>query len=250
MPHKEIGEVLKVFGIKSSGSHKERRQRLWLHLNYDSRRMTIENLAEMNRDDLHEMCKSLELELTGNRTVLMGRVAGVLTSQMRGGGESSAASRGMESQPRLRQLSKQRKRTLPRFQLRLLMRISGHSLTSTSRGFWRLTPNWYRQSVQPCPRGPSHYSRQSGGSRENGRDYSEEPRGLLGEAEKDLLLRLADRRGWPIDEQFVRHRVLMVATNIAEVKGASMASDENTIRAMEDAESTIERIRSKLSSLD
>ena len=42
----------------------------------------------------------------------------------------------------------------------------------------------------------------------------------------------------------------MVATNIAEVKGASMASDENTIRAMEDAESTIERIRSKLSSLD
>ena len=30
MPHKEIGEVLKVFGIKSSGSHKERRQRLWL----------------------------------------------------------------------------------------------------------------------------------------------------------------------------------------------------------------------------
>ena len=86
MSHKELGEVLKVFGIKSSGSHKERRQRLWLHLNYDSRRMTIENLAEMNRDDLHEMCKSLELELTGNRTVLMGRVAGVLTSQSRGWG--------------------------------------------------------------------------------------------------------------------------------------------------------------------
>ena len=74
--------------------------------------------------------------------------------------------------------------------------------------------------------------------------------GSWGEAEKDLLLRLADRRGWPIDDQFVRHRVLMVATNIAEVKGASMASKENTIRAMEDAESTIERVRSKLSSLD
>ena len=86
MPHKEIGEVLKVFGIKSSGSHKERRQRLWLHLSYDSRRMTIENLAEMNRDDLHEMCKKLELDLTGNRTVLMGRVAGVLTSQINGWG--------------------------------------------------------------------------------------------------------------------------------------------------------------------
>ena len=59
MPHKEIGEVLKVFGIKSSGSHKERRQRLWLHLNYDSRRMTIENLAEMNRDDLQRCARAL-----------------------------------------------------------------------------------------------------------------------------------------------------------------------------------------------
>ena len=74
--------------------------------------------------------------------------------------------------------------------------------------------------------------------------------GSWGEAEKDLLLRLADRRGWPIDEQFVRHRVLMVATNIAEVKGATMASAEKKIQATEDAESTIERIRSKLSSLD
>ena len=74
--------------------------------------------------------------------------------------------------------------------------------------------------------------------------------GSWGEAEKDLLLRLADRRGWPIDQQFVRHRVLMVATNIAEVKGASMASEENSSREMENAESTIERIRSKLSSLE
>ena len=30
MSHQELGETLKVFGIKSSGSHKERRQRLWL----------------------------------------------------------------------------------------------------------------------------------------------------------------------------------------------------------------------------
>ena len=86
MPHKEIGEVLKIFGIKSSGSHKERRQRLWLHLNFDSRRMTIERLAEIDREKLHELCQYLELPLTGNRTVLMGRVAGVLTSQSKGWG--------------------------------------------------------------------------------------------------------------------------------------------------------------------
>ncbi len=82
----EIGKVLKIFGIKSSGSHKERRQRLWLHLNYDSRRLTIGYLAEMNRDNLHQLCKELELELSGNRTVLMGHVAGVLTSQLNGWG--------------------------------------------------------------------------------------------------------------------------------------------------------------------
>ena len=75
-----------MFGIKSSGSHKERRQRLWLHLNFDSRRLTVEHLAEMDRDELHEMCQRLELPLTGNRTVLMGHVAGVLTSQANGWG--------------------------------------------------------------------------------------------------------------------------------------------------------------------
>ena len=86
LTHKEAGAVLKVFGIKSSGSHKERRQRLWLHLNFDSRRLSVENLANMERDELHELCLRLELPLTGTRTVLMGHVAGVLTSQGRGWG--------------------------------------------------------------------------------------------------------------------------------------------------------------------
>ncbi|MEC7686714.1 MAG: hypothetical protein VYB47_04020, partial [Candidatus Thermoplasmatota archaeon] len=86
LTHKEAGTVLKVFGIKSSGSHKERRQRLWLHLNFDSRRLSVENLADMERDELHELCLRLELPLTGTRTVLMGHVAGVLTSQGRGWG--------------------------------------------------------------------------------------------------------------------------------------------------------------------
>ena len=74
--------------------------------------------------------------------------------------------------------------------------------------------------------------------------------GSWGDSERDLLLRLADRRGWPIGEQFVRHRVLMVATNIAEVKGATMASGDENKPLVGDPESTIERIRSKLSSLD
>jgi len=248
MPHKEIGEVLKVFGIKSSGSHKERRQRLWLHLNYDSRRMTIENLAEMNRDDLHEMCKSLELELTGNRTVLMGRVAGVLTSQSRGWGriKRSLKRNGIPtSSPTSIETEEKDAAPIPieapheDFQAipsQALLEDSGDSLligidNQSSHVQGDLLTIHAR--VGDLERMVGTILRSHGGS--------------WGEAEKDLLLRLADRRGWPIGEQFVRHRVLMVATNIAEVKGASMATDENTIRAMEDAESTIERIRSKLS---
>ena len=244
MPHKEIGEVLKVFGIKSSGSHKERRQRLWLHLNYDSRRMTIENLAEMNRDDLHEMCKSLELKLTGNRTVLLGRVAGVLTSQMRGWGRikrslkrngiptsssTNIETREKDAAPILVEAPHVDFQAIPS---QALLEDSGDSLligidNQSSHVQGDLLTIHAR--VGDLERMVGTILRSHGGS--------------WGEAEKDLLLRLADRRGWPIDEQFVRHRVLMVATNIAEVKGASMASDENTIRAMEDAESTIERIR-------
>ena len=232
MPHKEIGEVLKVFGIKSSGSHKERRQRLWLHLNYDSRRMTIENLAEMSRDDLHEMCKSLELELTGNRTVLMGRVAGVLTSQSRGWGriKRSLKRNGIPtSSPTSIETEEKDAAPIPieapheDFQAipsQALLEDSGDSLligidNQSSHVQGDLLTIHAR--VGDLERMVGTILRSHGGS--------------WGEAEKDLLLRLADRRGWPIDEQFVRHRVLMVATNIAEVKGASMATDENTIQS-------------------
>ena len=251
MSHKELGEVLKVFGIKSSGSHKERRQRLWLHLNYDSRRMTIENLAEMNRDNLHEMCKRLELELTGNRTVLMGRVAGVLTSQMRGGGriKRSLKRNGIQTSPptHIKQEKKDADPTPIEDPTEDFQAIPSQALLEDAGDSILIGIDNQSSHVQgdlltiharvgDLERMVGTILRSHGGS--------------WGEAEKDLLLRLADRRGWPMDEQFVRHRVLMVATNIAEVKGASTASDKNTILSMEDTESTIERIRSKLSTLD
>ena len=251
MSHKEMGDVLKIFGIKSSGSHKERRQRLWLHLNFDSRRMTIENLAEMNRDDLHEMCKKLELDLTGNRTVLMGRVAGVLTSQMKGWGRIKRSLRrnGLqtsifkepETEIKLEEkatsdIAMEEFHAVPAEALledasdSLLMgldnqptNVQGDILTIHAR-------------VSDLERMVGTILRGHGGS--------------WGDSERDLLLRLADRRGWPIDEQFGRHRLLMVATNIAEVKGAAMVSDGESKPLVEDTESTIGRIRSKLSSLD
>ena len=251
MSHKEMGEVLKVFGIKSSGSHKERRQRLWLHLNYDSRRMTIENLAEMNRDDLHEMCKSLELELTGNRTVLMGRVAGVLTSQMRGWGriKRSLKRNGIQTSSSMNTEQEEKDTHSSSIEMPTgdFQAIPSQALLEDAADSILIGIDNQSNHVQGDLL--TIHARVGDLERMVGTILRSHG-GFWGEAEKDLLLRLADRRGWPIDEQFVRHRVLMVATNIAEIKGASMAPAEHKIQQMEDAESTIERIRSKLSSLD
>ena len=250
MPHKEMGEVLKVFGIKSSGSHKERRQRLWLHLNFDSRRMTIENLAEMNRDDLHEMCKKLELDLTGNRTVLMGRVAGVLTSQMNGWGRIKRSLRRNGLQNSTFQESESEikaEEAAPEIAIEEFHAIPAEALLEDASDSLLIgldnQPSHIQGDILTIHARVSDLERMVGTIlRSHG--------GSWGDSERGLLLRLADRRGWPMDEQFVRHRVLMVATNIAEVKGAAMASGGENKPSFEGAESAIERIRSKLSSLD
>ena len=250
MPHKEMGEVLKVFGIKSSGSHKERRQRLWLHLNFDSRRMTIENLAEMNRDDLHEMCKKLELDLTGNRTVLMGRVAGVLTSQMNGWGRIKRSLRRNGLQNSTFQESESEikaEEAAPEIAIEEFHAIPAEALLEDASDSLLIgldnQPSHIQGDILTIHARVSDLERMVGTIlRSHG--------GSWGDSERDLLLRLADRRGWPMDEQFVRHRVLMVATNIAEVKGAAMASGGENKPSFEGVESVIERIRSKLSSPD
>ncbi|MGB1098949.1 MAG: hypothetical protein ACPG34_06695, partial [Poseidonia sp.] len=81
IPNSDLGEILGVFGIKKSGSIKARRQRLFLHLNHDPKSLAVEKLDDMTRDELHAMCKDLELPLSGNKQTLLARVAGVLASQ-------------------------------------------------------------------------------------------------------------------------------------------------------------------------
>lgn len=83
----EIGEILGIFGIKKSGSVRARRQRLYLHLNHDPKQFVPESLDSMTRDQLHEMCKILELPLSGNKQALLVRVAGVLAYQQGGWGK-------------------------------------------------------------------------------------------------------------------------------------------------------------------
>ena len=71
--------------------------------------------------------------------------------------------------------------------------------------------------------------------------------GKWGVLEKDLLIRLIERRGWPIDENKVRERLLLVATDIAENKGGSidkLESDKKVLRY--EIKPVINRIRMKM----
>ena len=89
----DLGEILGLFGIKKSGSIKARRQRLHLHLNHDPKSLAIERLDEMTKDELHAMCKDLELTLSGNKQALLARVAGVLASQENAWGKAKKSLR-------------------------------------------------------------------------------------------------------------------------------------------------------------
>ena len=87
MPNKKLGEMLGVFGVKRSGSIKEKRQRLWLHLNHDPKKLNPEMIADATRDQLHELCKALELPRSGSKQQLFARVAGVLSNHEGGWGK-------------------------------------------------------------------------------------------------------------------------------------------------------------------
>ena len=250
MPHKEIGEILKIFGIKSSGSHKERRQRLWLHLNFDSRRMTIERLAEIDRGKLHELCQFLELPLTGNRTVLMGRVAGVLTSQSKGWGRIKRSLRrnGIvvyskneedivnESGADLNEANNENEKSI----LEIIDEVSNAALEdahdSMMIGFEEADFT-IQGDILTIQARVEDLDRMISTIIKN-RD------GAWGEKEIDLLIRLAIRRGWPLKDDRVKQRLSEVATNIAEIKGADLdrITDFET-----EKNGYIDRIRDKLS---
>ena len=262
MSHGDLGEVLKIFGVKSSGSQRERRQRIWLHLNFDSRRMTIEKLAEMDCDDLHEMCVRLESPLTGNRTVLMGRVAGVLTNQLNGWGRIKRSLRrngipgAAESVP-----SDDSPTELVPDEGEVSLDIDFHEIVppaviedasdAIAMGFESLDLDvqtdlrFVASKMGDLERMVGTILRGHGGR--------------WGEVQKELVLRLAKRRGWPVNSDSIRARVSRVATDIAEIKGARMgefgieqsrhalraevASNESTARvraAMRDAQRVIE----------
>ena len=254
MTHKEIGEVLKVFGIKSSGSHKERRQRLWLHLNFDSRRLTAERLAEMDRDTLQELCQKLERRVTGSRTVLMARVGGVLTNQANGWGRIKRSlwrsgipdvSEGVaeveiedvveDVEAELEESSAEPEEEVD------FQRTASEAVLEDASDALVFDLDKAESSVQGALL--TIQARVEDLERMVGtilRGHG----GHWGEEEQVLLIKLAERRGWPLDEEEVRLRVRRVATNIAEIKGGSLGEGESRGRINSDA--TLERVREKM----
>ena len=254
MTHKEIGEVLKVFGIKSSGSHKERRQRLWLHLNFDSRRLTAERLAEMDRDTLQELCQKLERRVTGSRTVLMARVGGVLTNQANGWGRikrslwrsgipdvsEGVAEVEIEDVVEDVEVELEESSAEPEEEVDF-QRTASEAVLEDASDALVFDLDKAESSVQGALL--TIQARVEDLERMVGtilRGHG----GHWGEEEQVLLIKLAERRGWPLDEEEVRSRVRRVATNIAEIKGGSLGEGESRGRINSDA--TLERVREKM----
>lgn len=254
MTHKEIGEVLKVFGIKSSGSHKERRQRLWLHLNFDSRRLTVERLAEMDRDTLQELCQKLEARVTGSRTVLMARVGGVLTNQANGWGrikrslwrsgipDVSEGVAEVEFEDVVEEVEAEFEESSAEPEEEIdFQRTAAEAVLEDASDALVFDLDKAESSVQGALL--TIQARVEDLERMVGtilRGHG----GHWGEEEQILLIKLAERRGWPLDEDEVRSRVRRVATNIAEIKGGSLGERESRSRINSDA--TLERVREKM----
>ena len=254
MTHKEIGEVLKVFGIKSSGSHKERRQRLWLHLNFDSRRLTVERLAEMDRDTLQELCQKLEGRVTGSRTVLMARVGGVLTNQANGWGrikrslwrsgipDVSEGVAEVEFEDVVEEVEAEFEESSAEPEEEVdFQRTAAEAVLEDASDALVFDLDKAESSVQGALL--TIQARVEDLERMVGtilRGHG----GHWGEEEQILLIKLAERRGWPLDEDEVRSRVRRVATNIAEIKGGSLGEGESRSRINSDA--TLERVREKM----
>ena len=254
MTHKEIGEVLKVFGIKSSGSHKERRQRLWLHLNFDSRRLTVERLAEMDRDTLQDLCQKLELRVTGNRTVLMAQVGGVLTNQANGWGrikrslwrsgipDVSESVAEVEFEDVVEEVEAEFEESSAEPEEEVdFQRTAAEAVLEDASDALVFDLDKAESSVQGALL--TIQARVEDLERMVGtilRGHG----GHWGEEEQILLIKLAERRGWPLDEDEVRSRVRRVATNIAEIKGGSLGEGESRGRINSDA--TLERVREKM----
>ena len=254
MTHKEIGEVLKVFGIKSSGSHKERRQRLWLHLNFDSRRLTVERLAEMDRDTLQDLCQKLELRVTGNRTVLMAQVGGVLTNQANGWGrikrslwrsgipDVSESLAEVEFEDVVEEVEDEFEESSAEPEEEVdFQRTAAEAVLEDASDALVFDLDKAESSVQGALL--TIQARVEDLERMVGtilRGHG----GHWGEEEQILLIKLAERRGWPLDEDEVRSRVRRVATNIAEIKGGSLGEGES--RGRINSDTTLERVREKM----
>ena len=160
------------------------------------------------------------MPLTGTRTILMGRVGGVLTNQFKGWGriKRSLHRNGVQMIDLNEELDdteggdeifefEENKEDFSKAYLEDAREtmiididkensiIQGHLLAIQAR-------------IPELERIVSTILKEYGGEWSN--------------SEKELLIRLVKRRGWPIEENKVKERLLMVATDMAENKGGSI----------------------------
>ncbi len=71
-----------------------------MHLNHDPKKLNPETIADATRENLHELCKFLELPRSGSKQQLFARVAGVLAAHDNGWGKvKKSLRRGKATQP-------------------------------------------------------------------------------------------------------------------------------------------------------
>jgi len=187
----------------------------------------VENLAEMEREKLHALCQRLELQLTGTRTVLMGRVAGVLASQGRGWGQIKRSLRrnglpdvssdgAQVASPKITGETVEEEVILievPETPVDFLQALPQHLVEDAADMLSKSEGKQNTSALQTLVGMIDDIERMIG-------TILNSHGGRWSAPEEDLFLRIAVRRGWPIEDEAVSTRLLLVAARIAEAKGA------------------------------
>ena len=177
----------------------------------------------MERDKLHSLCQKLELQLTGTRTVLMGRVAGVLASQGRGWGQikrslrrnglpdvqTSSVQTNEETEPKEEVIMIE----VPENPIDFLQPLPQHQMEDAADLLSKSDGKGNNSTLQSLAGMIRDIERMIG-------TILNSHGGRWSQQEEELFLRIAVRRGWPVEDEMTSTRLLLVASRIAEAKGS------------------------------
>ncbi len=88
-----LTDLLKSFGVKSSGSKSEKRQRLFLHANYDRRQLKPDDVEKLSEKSIQSLLEGLGVPTSGKTKDMERRVAGLLERHAGDWGEAKKTMR-------------------------------------------------------------------------------------------------------------------------------------------------------------